>query len=158
MKEALPLRRNRDFVLLWSGQVVSTLGSEVSGLAFPLLVLSLTGSPAQAGVVGFARALPYLLVYLPAGALVDRWNRKRVMLISDAGRALALGSLAIEYGEDAVTVHDLLHERTHGHWHQRVSSYRKLRLHPEWVAAQVQALHLLLPRQQKRWGYLQLEL
>src|SRR5207253_146969 len=87
--------RNRDFVLLWSGQVVSTLGSEVSGLAFPLLVLSLTGSPAQAGVVGFARALPYLLVYLPAGALVDRWNRKRVMLTADAGRALAIGSVAM---------------------------------------------------------------
>src|SRR6476646_11840674 len=71
--KAVPLRRNRDFILLWSGQVVSTLGSEVSGLAFPRLVLSLTGSPAQAGIVGFARGLPYLLVYLPAGALVDRW-------------------------------------------------------------------------------------
>ncbi len=75
---AIPLRRNRDFILLWSGQVVSTLGSEVSGLAFPLLVLSLTGSPARAGIVGFARGLPYLLVYLPAGAPVDRWNRKHV--------------------------------------------------------------------------------
>jgi predicted MFS family arabinose efflux permease len=91
----VPLRRNRDFILLWSGQVVSTLGSEVSGLAFPLLVLSLTGSPAQAGIVGFARGLPYLLVYLPAGALVDRWNRKRVMLAADAGRGLALGSVAV---------------------------------------------------------------
>jgi MFS family permease len=36
-----------------------------------------------------------MLFYLPAGALVDRWNRKRVMLIADAGRALALGSLAL---------------------------------------------------------------
>src|SRR5712691_7465359 len=90
-----PLRRNRDFILLWSGQVVSTLGSGVSGLAFPLLVLSLTGSPAQAGIVGFARGLPYLLVYLPAGALVDRWNRNHVMLAADAGRALAIGSVAV---------------------------------------------------------------
>jgi MFS family permease len=94
-KPALPLRRNRDFILLRSGQVVSTLGSEVSGLAFPLLVLSLTGSPAQAGIVGFARGLPYLLVYLPAGALVDRWNRKQVMLAADAGRAVAIGSVAV---------------------------------------------------------------
>lgn len=90
-----PLWRNRDFNLLWGGQVVSTLGSEVSGLAFPLLVLALTGSPAQAGIVGFARGLPYLLFYLPAGALVDRWNRKRVMLVADAGRAAALGSVAL---------------------------------------------------------------
>jgi MFS family permease len=91
----VPLRRNRDFTLLWSGQVVSTLGSEISGLAFPLLVLSLTGSPAQAGIVGFARGLPYLLLYLPAGALVDRWNRKRVMLVADAGRAASIGSVAV---------------------------------------------------------------
>jgi predicted MFS family arabinose efflux permease len=90
-----PLWRNRDFNLLWGGQVVSTLGSEVSALAFPLLVLALTGSPAQAGIVGFARGLPYLLFYLPAGALVDRWNRKHVMLAADAGRAAALGSVAL---------------------------------------------------------------
>jgi predicted MFS family arabinose efflux permease len=91
----LPLRRNRDFLLLWSGQVVSTVGSEVSQLAYPLLVLGLTHSPRDAGIVGFARALPFLLFYLPAGAFVDRWDRKRVMLAADAGRALALGSVAI---------------------------------------------------------------
>jgi predicted MFS family arabinose efflux permease len=91
---ARPLRRNRDFVLLWSGQVVSTVGSEMSALAFPLLVLSLTGSARDAGIVGFARALPFLFVYLPAGVYVDRWNRKHVMLVADAGRALAIGSVA----------------------------------------------------------------
>jgi predicted MFS family arabinose efflux permease len=92
--ELVPLRRNRDFLLLWSGQVVSTVGSEVSQLAFPLLVLALTHSARDAGLVGFARALPFLLLYLPAGAYVDRWDRKRVMLVADAGRALALGSVA----------------------------------------------------------------
>ena len=50
----VPLRRNRDFMLLWSGQVVSALGSRVSSVAFPLLVLALTGSPSKAGIVGFA--------------------------------------------------------------------------------------------------------
>ena len=90
-----PLRRNRDFLLLWSGQVVSTVGSEVSQLAYPLLVLALTHSARDAGIVGFARALPFLLLYMPAGAYVDRWDRKRVMLAADAGRALALGSVGI---------------------------------------------------------------
>jgi MFS family permease len=90
-----PLRRNRDFLLLWSGQVVSTVGTRITSLAYPLLVLALTRSPAKAGIVGFAQTLPFLLLYLPAGALVDRWNRKWVMLASDAGRALALGSIAI---------------------------------------------------------------
>jgi MFS family permease len=59
---------------------VSTVGTRITGVAYPLLVLALTHSPAKAGIVGFAQSLPYMLFYLPAGALVDRWNRKRVML------------------------------------------------------------------------------
>jgi MFS family permease len=89
------LWRNRDFILLWSGQVVSTIGTRITGVAYPLLVLAETQSPAKAGVVGFAQTLPYMLFYLPAGALVDRWDRKRTMIVADGGRTLALGSLAI---------------------------------------------------------------
>src|ERR671936_321576 len=76
-----PLWRNRDYMLLWSGQLVSTVGTGVSQLAFPLLMLAITRSPAQAGLLGAVEALPYVIFSLPAGALVDRWNRKRVMLI-----------------------------------------------------------------------------
>jgi predicted MFS family arabinose efflux permease len=90
-----PLHRNRDFVLLWSGQTLSELGSQVSLVAYPLLVLSLTGSPAKAGVVGFAKALPVALLALPAGALVDRVNRKRLMVATDGVRALALATIPI---------------------------------------------------------------
>lgn len=77
-------------MLLWTGQVVSTVGTRITSLAYPLLVLSMTGSPLLAGVVGFAQALPFLVVYLPAGALVDRLDRKRVMLVADGIRAAAL--------------------------------------------------------------------
>ncbi len=91
----VPLRRNRDFMVLWSSQVVSTVGTRVTSIAFPLLVLAVTHSPAKAGVVGFAQTLPFLLLYLPAGAFIDRWDRKRTMLACDAGRAVALGSIAI---------------------------------------------------------------
>jgi hypothetical protein len=45
----VPLRRNRDFQLLWGGQAVSLLGSQTSKVAYPLLVLAMTGSPAKAG-------------------------------------------------------------------------------------------------------------
>jgi MFS family permease len=90
-----PLRRNRDFQLLWIGSVVSVLGSRVSSIAYPLLVLALTGSAADAGLVGFTATLPYLLFQLPAGALVDRWNRKRVMIACDLGRGVALASLVL---------------------------------------------------------------
>lgn len=74
------LWRNADFLLLWSGQAVSALGSSVSRLALPLLTLALTHSPAQAGFIAALQSLPYLLFSLPAGALIDRWDRKRVMI------------------------------------------------------------------------------
>ena len=54
------LWRNRSYMLLWSGQAVSTIGTEISTVAFPLLVLFVTNSPAQAGLMGAVRALPYL--------------------------------------------------------------------------------------------------
>jgi MFS family permease len=104
-KRAVRLWHNRDWVLLWSGQLVSVAGSQVSQLAYPLLVLVLTQSPAQAGFLSAARVLPYLLLGLPAGALVDRWDRRRVMIVCDAGRALALGSipLALALGQLTLT-------------------------------------------------------
>lgn len=89
-----PLRTNRDYLLLWIGQSCSLVGSQLSWLAYPLLVLAMTGSAGKAGVVGFASWLPYLLFQLPAGALVDRWDRKRTMIVCDALRAVALGSVA----------------------------------------------------------------
>ena len=89
-EKRVPLWRNRDYMLLWSGQMVSSIGTRVSMLAFPLLVLAITHSPAQAGLIAALRGLPYALFILPAGALVDRWDRKRVMILCDTGRALAL--------------------------------------------------------------------
>lgn len=100
----LPLWQNRDYLLLWSGQAISVLGTQVSQLAFPLLVLSLTGSPAQAGFVAAARSVPWLLFALPAGALVDRWERKRVMILCGAGSAFALASIAVAYALGVLTI------------------------------------------------------
>jgi predicted MFS family arabinose efflux permease len=93
----VPLWRNRDYLLLWSGQLISELGSTASRLAFPLLILYLTGSPVQAGLLGAANGLPYAFLCLPAGAYIDRWNRKRVMILCDVVRALALGSIPLAY-------------------------------------------------------------
>jgi MFS family permease len=98
-----PLRRNRDFNLLLFGQVLSDLGGRVSGIAFPLLVLVTTGSPAKAGIVGAAGTLPLLVLTLPAGALVDRLDRKRVMIVADTARCLALASIAVGLAFDVLT-------------------------------------------------------
>lgn len=89
------LWRNMDYLLLWSGQTISNVGTGVSTIAYPLLVLAVTGSPAQAGFISAARALIYAILVLPAGALVDRLDRKRAMIICDVGRALSLGSIAL---------------------------------------------------------------
>jgi MFS family permease len=102
-----PLWRNRDFTLLWTSQVASTIGTRVTSVAYPLLVLALTGSPTRAGVVAFAQTLPYLLLYLPGGAWVDRWPRRRLMVLCELGRAVALGSIAVVVvagGLDAITL------------------------------------------------------
>ncbi len=91
-------------MLLWSGQVVSNIGTQISQLAFPLLILALTGSAAQAGFAGALRALPYLFFSLPAGALIDRWDRKRTMIICDAGRAISLASIPVAYALGDLTI------------------------------------------------------
>ncbi|MGH3377545.1 MAG: MFS transporter [Actinoallomurus sp.] len=92
---APPLRKNRDFLLLWSGSAVSIMGSTASTVAYPLLVLAVTGSAGDAGLAGFFALLPMLLFQVPAGALVDRWDRRRVMIVCDAVRAAGLASIVI---------------------------------------------------------------
>jgi MFS family permease len=90
---AVPLRRNRDFMLLQIGQLLSSFGTSSTSIAFPLLVLAITHSPAKAGIVAFARSLPSVLFALPAGLAADRWSRRRLMIAADGLRVLAIGSL-----------------------------------------------------------------
>jgi len=91
---AVPLRRNRDFLLLQAGQLLSELGTQSAVIAYPLLVLAETGSAAKAGVVGFARALSLTAFALPAGVVADRGDRRRLMIAADGVRVLAVGGLA----------------------------------------------------------------
>ncbi len=103
-----PLRRNRDFQVLWAGQVVSTLGSRISVVAFPLLVLAVTDSAAKAGLTVFVETLPLMLLMLPAGAFADRHDRKRIMVIADAARTLGMASIAAALVGDALTFPHIL--------------------------------------------------
>jgi hypothetical protein len=81
-------------MLLQIGQLLSSAGTSSSSIAFSLLVLAITHSPAKAGIVAFARSLPSVLFALPAGLAADRWSRRRLMIAADAVRVLAIGSLA----------------------------------------------------------------
>jgi MFS family permease len=89
------LLANRNFALLWIGDVLSEFGSQATAVAMPLLVLSLTGSPAKAGLVAFARSIAYPLSPLPAGVLADRFDRRQLMILCALGRAVAMGSVAL---------------------------------------------------------------
>src|SRR3989442_8042540 len=77
----VPLWRNRDYMLLWSGQAVSLTGTVISQTAFPLLVWDLTHSAAQVGLVGGLGTLPYVLLSLLAGGVIDPSSHQREMSI-----------------------------------------------------------------------------
>jgi MFS family permease len=78
---------------LWVSQALSEFGVNASFIAFPLLVLAVTGSAAASGVVLGTIAAAQLVAGLPAGAVADRWNRKTVMLVCEAVQAVAAASL-----------------------------------------------------------------
>lgn len=106
MTDSLPkitprdLLRNRDFRLLWLGQSISNFGDSMTNLALLLLVNHLTGSTAALATMAIVLALPTLTFGLLAGVYVDRWDRKRVMVVSDLIRGvLVLGFILVDTPE-----------------------------------------------------------
>ncbi|MEY2432042.1 MAG: hypothetical protein QOC92_1767 [Acidimicrobiaceae bacterium] len=99
------LVRNREFRLLWAGQTVSRVGTEVSVLALPLIAIQvLHASTFEVGSLTAVETLPFLLVGLPAGAWVDRMRRRRVLIVADIGRLIALGSIPIASAVASLTL------------------------------------------------------
>ncbi|WP_394849173.1 MFS transporter [Pendulispora brunnea] len=96
--------QNRSFLLLFAGEGISALGDAVTMTAIPLIVIQETGSGTQVGIVALLQFIPQVAFCLLAGALADRWNRRRMMLASNVGRALltALIPLASILGRPVV--------------------------------------------------------
>lgn len=103
-----PLSRNRDYRLLWGSQALSEAGFAASVIALPLLVLAVTGSPALTGLVLGVDAMAQLVAGLPAGALADRWNRKKLMLGCEAVYSLAVASLVAAVWWNVVSIPQLI--------------------------------------------------
>jgi MFS family permease len=99
------LLRHRDFRLLWGGETVSELGSQVSLLAIPLLAVgTLHATTFEMGLLTAASTAAFLIVGLPAGVWVDRLRRRCVMIVADVGRMLALGSIPVAYAVGGLTL------------------------------------------------------
>lgn len=99
-----PLSRNRNYQLLWGSRMLSGFGLSSAGIAFPLLVLTTTGSAAESGVVLGTIAATQLAAGLPAGVLADRWNRKYIMVGCEAVLAAAAASLVVALIRHALTI------------------------------------------------------
>src|SRR5689334_13539270 len=101
-------RRLSDFHRYWVGEALSNLGSRTGGIAYPLLALSLTGSPAKAGLIGFARLAPWFVLSLPVGAIVDRVDRRRLLIATDLAASAVLSLLVVALVADRLTFEVLL--------------------------------------------------
>jgi predicted MFS family arabinose efflux permease len=90
------LLRSPDFLKLWGGQTVSSLGSYITLYGLPMLaVITLKASPAQMGILQAAGSAPALLLSLLAGVWVDRLRRRPVMIAADLGRGLILATIPL---------------------------------------------------------------
>jgi MFS family permease len=97
-----------EFRRFFSARTISFAGSSLTFVALPVLIYSMTRSPLLTGVVAGFEAVPYLMFGLVAGALADRWNRQRLMVVSDVLSAVALGSLPLASAMGILTVGHVL--------------------------------------------------
>jgi MFS family permease len=102
------LLHHRDFLLLWGGQTVSEVGSAITLLALPLLALvTLDATTFEVGALMACTQLAFLLVALPAGAWVDHWRKRRVLICGDWGRVALLASIPVAKAFDVLTMPQL---------------------------------------------------
>jgi MFS family permease len=94
----------RTYVLVWLGQLVSMVGSAMTDFAVAVWVYQQTRSATAFGLILLSGALPGILVSLVSGVAVDRWDRRRTMMLADTGAALATLSIALLYAAGRLEV------------------------------------------------------
>jgi MFS family permease len=102
------LWRHADFLKLWSAETISQFGSQITGLALPLVaIITLDVSAFQVSALFVIELAPFLLISLPAGVWVDRLPRRPILILGDLGRAALLATVPIAYAFDALTIWQL---------------------------------------------------
>jgi MFS family permease len=103
-----PLWHNGDFLLLWSAQSASQVGSQVTNLALPLAaILVLRASTFEVAALNVVDLVPWILFSLPAGVWVDRLRRKPLLVVADWGRGAVLASIPVAYAMHGLTLAQL---------------------------------------------------
>ncbi|MEU4602396.1 MFS transporter [Kribbella sp. NPDC023972] len=97
-----------EFRKLWVGQLVSASGTAITTVALPLVaVVTLQASAVEMGVLAALTVLPHLVFGLPAGMWVDRWSLRRVLVVTDVGRAVLLGCIPLSAAVGALAIWQL---------------------------------------------------
>jgi MFS family permease len=102
------LFRHPNYARLWTAATVSLFGTQVSQIAIPFIAaVVLNASAGQVGLLTTIEFLPFLLFTLPAGVWVDRFPKKRILVVGDLGRGLMLVSIPVAYAVGALTIWQL---------------------------------------------------
>ena len=96
--------RQRNFAFLWLGQVISLIGDWVLFVALPFYVYSLTGSTLATGIMFIVQTIPRIFFGSVAGVFVDRWNRRRTLLIAELAQAIALVPLFLVHSQQWIWI------------------------------------------------------
>jgi len=101
--EVTPLRRDRDFRWLWSGQAISGIGNQITRIALPYQVFVLTGSTLAVAALTAVQLVPILVFVLGAGSVADAVDRRRLLLVTQAGQMVTSTALVVLALEGANT-------------------------------------------------------
>ncbi|HYH11292.1 MAG TPA: MFS transporter, partial [Thermomicrobiales bacterium] len=105
MTSDVSLWRHADFLKLWASESVSQIGAQIAFLALPLTaIVTLDATPGQMGLLTATSSLPPLLVGLQSGAVIDRRERRPIMIASDVGRAILLGCVPLAWATNTLSI------------------------------------------------------
>jgi MFS family permease len=103
--ERVSSRRHADYLRLWGAQGISSLGSQITLLALPLVaILALDATAFEVAALTAIEFVPFIFVSIPAGVWVDRLRRRPILVLTDVGRGASLLSIPLAYGLDALTL------------------------------------------------------